>query len=79
MKIKVGLDSVELGQAALGEAPEGFDAVDVSAAVGERLLLVDAHVLVVADIDQAIVTGGQPSEQRTLCGSIRPRMMARRV
>ena len=57
MKIEVGFDSVELSQAALGEAPEGFDAVDMSAAVGKGLLLVDAHVLVVADIDQAIVTG----------------------
>ena len=57
MKLKVGFDSVELGQAALGEAPEGFDAVDMSAAVGKGLLLVDAHVPVVADIDQAIVTG----------------------
>lgn len=57
MKIKVGFDSVELGQAALGEAPEGFDAVDMSAAVGKGLSFVDAQVLIVADIDQAIVTG----------------------
>ena len=78
MKIKVGFDTVELGQATLGEAPAGFDAVDVGAAVGKRLLLVDAHVLVVADIDQAIESGPAIGAEDAP-GSIRPRMMARRV
>jgi len=48
-------DAVELGQAALGKAPEGFDAIDVSATFGKALGLVDADMFVVADIDQAVV------------------------
>lgn len=56
VKIEVDFDAVEFGQTPLGEAPEGFDAVDVSAAVGEGLLFVDADVLVVTDIDQAVIT-----------------------
>ena len=57
MKIEVDPDAVELGEPAFCEAPKGFDAIDVSATLGEGLLLVDAHVLVIADIDQAIVSG----------------------
>ena len=57
MQIEVCLDPIELGAAALGKAPKGLDAVDMGAPVGEGLLLVDAHMLVVADIHQAIVTG----------------------
>lgn len=57
MEIEVGFDAVELSEAALGEAPEGFDAVDVCAAPSEGFALIDADVLVVADIDQAIITG----------------------
>ena len=57
MKIEIDFDAVELGEPAFGEAPEGFDAVDVGAALGEGFLLVDAHMLVVADIDQAVVSG----------------------
>ena len=57
MKIKVGFDAIKFDQAALGEAPEGFDAVDVCAAPSEGFALIDADVLVVADIDQAIITG----------------------
>ena len=56
MKIEIDFDAVELGEPAFGEAPEGFDAVDVGAALGEGFLLVDAHMLVVADIDQAVVS-----------------------
>jgi len=57
MKIEIDFDAVELGKPAFGEAPEGFDAVDVGAALGEGLLLVDADVLVVADIHQTVVPG----------------------
>ena len=56
MKIEIDLDAVELGEPAFGEAPEGFNAVDVGAAFGEGFLLVDAHMLVVADIHQAVVS-----------------------
>ena len=56
MKIEIDFDAVELGEPAFGEAPEGFNTVDVGAAFGEGLLLVDAHMLVVADIDQAVVS-----------------------
>ena len=56
MKIEIDFDAVELGEPAFGEAPEGFDAVDVGAAFGEGLFLVDSHMLVVADIDQAVVS-----------------------
>jgi len=55
MKIKVGFDAIKFGQAALGEAPEGFDAIDVGATTGEGFLLVDAHMFVVADVDEAVV------------------------
>lgn len=47
--------AVELGQAPLHVAPECLDPIDVGFAVGEALALVDAHVLVVADRDQAVV------------------------
>ena len=56
MKIEIDFDAVELGESAFGEAPEGFDAVNVGSAFGEGFLLVDTHMLVVADIDQAIVS-----------------------
>lgn len=56
MKIEIDFDAVELGEPAFGEAPEGFNTIDMGAAFGEGLLLVDAHMLVVADIDQAIVS-----------------------
>ena len=56
MKIEIDFDAVELGEPAFGEAPEGFDAVDVGSALGEGFFLVDAHVLVIADIDQAVVS-----------------------
>jgi len=57
MKIEINFDPVELGEPAFCKAPEGLDAVDVGAAPGEGFLLVDAHMLVVADIDQAVVSG----------------------
>ena len=48
--------AVELSQAVLGIAPEGFDAVDVRSSVGEFIAaVVDAQVLGVAHVDQAIV------------------------
>ena len=57
MKIEMDLNAVELGEPAFGKAPKRFDPVDVGTASGERLLFVDAHMLVVADIDQAVVSG----------------------
>lgn len=55
MKPEVGFNAIELSQPSLRKAPEGFDAVDVSAAIGEGFLLVDAHMLVVANINQSII------------------------
>ena len=57
MKIEIDFDAVEPGETAFGEAPEGFDAVDVSSTFGERFLFVDADVLVEADVDQAVIPG----------------------
>lgn len=56
VELEVDFNAVELSQATLGEAPEGFDPVDVGAAIGEGLLLVDPHMLVITDIDQPIVS-----------------------
>ena len=63
VKGEVFFDSVELGQAAFGKAPEGLDAVDVGAAVSESLGLVDADVFVVTDVDQAIITAPGVGEE----------------
>jgi hypothetical protein len=50
-------DAVELEQAAFGEAPEAFDAVDVLWSAGELVVgVADPEVLVEAEIDQAVVT-----------------------
>src|ERR1700679_1987702 len=57
MKIEINFDPVEPGQTALGEAPEGFDAIDVSAAFGEGFLFIDADMLVEPDVHQAVVAG----------------------
>jgi len=56
VEFKIGFDAVELGQASFSKAPEGFDPVDMSAAIGEGFLFVNAHMFVVADIDQAIIS-----------------------
>lgn len=56
VEFEIGFDAVELGQASFSKAPEGFDPVDVSAAIGEGFLFVNAHMFVVADIDQAIIS-----------------------
>ena len=56
MEIEILLDAVELGQSAFGEAPERFDPVDVNAMGGKMLAFVDPEMLVVANIDQAIVS-----------------------
>jgi hypothetical protein len=56
MKIEVNLDAVKLGESALGEAPERFNAIDVRAAFCKGFALVDSHMLVVADVHQAIIT-----------------------
>jgi len=48
-------DAVKFGQTALGKTPKGFDAVDVDAAGSKSFGLVDADMLVVAHIDEAIV------------------------
>ncbi len=77
MKIEINFDAVELGKPAFGEAPEGLDAVDVGAASGEGFLFVDAHMFVIADIHQAVVS--RPTVGADDARSIRPRMMARRV
>lgn len=49
---EVAFDAIELGEATLGEAPEGLDAVDVDFAFGEAVALVDAFVLGEAVVDQ---------------------------
>lgn len=56
MKIEIDFDAVELGEPALGEAPESLNAVDVSAALCKGLLFVNADMLVVADIDEAVIS-----------------------
>lgn len=66
MKGKEFFDAVELGQAALGKAPEGFDAIDVSATFGKALGLVNANMFVVADIDQAVVAAPGIGEDNAL-------------
>jgi len=49
--------AVELGEPALGAAPERLDAVDVVLALGELVVaVVDPEVPVKADVNQAIVT-----------------------
>jgi len=49
-------DAVKFGQTALGKTPKGFDAVDVDTTGSKSFGLVDADMLVVADVDEAIVT-----------------------
>ena len=78
MKLEVGFDAVELGQTAFGKAPEGFDSVDVSAAIGKGFLFVDPHMFVITDIDQAIIARPAIGAEDAL-RSIRPRMIARNV
>jgi hypothetical protein len=55
MKGEELFDAIELGQTAFGKTPKGFDAVDVDAAGSESFGLVNAHMFVVADIDQTVV------------------------
>ena len=55
MEIEVLLDAVEFAQATFGKTPEGFDSVDVHPVECEMLALVDPEMLVVTDVDQAIV------------------------
>src|SRR5271156_269860 len=57
MKIEISFDPIEPGETALGEAPEGFNAVDVSPALGKGFLFIDADMLVKADVHQAVVAG----------------------
>jgi type IV secretion system protein VirB4 len=53
---RVGRHPVELDEPTLGVRPEALDAVDVALAAGEVVLLVvDPQVLLVADVDQAVV------------------------
>ena len=56
VEFEIGFDAIELGQASFRKAPEGFNPVDVSTAIGEGFLFVNAHMFVVADIDQAIIS-----------------------
>ena len=49
-------NAIELGQPPLGVAPEALDAVDMRSVVGEFIFpMLDAQMLFVTDIDQAIV------------------------
>ena len=57
MKGEVNFDAVKLSETAFGKTPKGFDAVDVSLALGEGFGFVDADVTVVTDVDQPVVTG----------------------
>lgn len=51
-------DSVELEQPSFGEAPEGFDAIDVAFSVGKLVFIVaNTKVFLVSEVDQAVVTG----------------------
>ena len=69
--------ALELGQPALGQAPEAFDAVEMDGAFGELVAgMVDADVAI-AEVDPAVPR--QPSELMTVRGSTRPRMMPWRV
>lgn len=49
--------SVEFGQSSLREAPERFDAIDVSLclSIHEGLFMIHAHMLVIPHIHEAIV------------------------
>lgn len=53
MEVEILFHSIELGQAALGETPEGFDPIDVDAMRGKMLVFVDPEMLVVSDINSA--------------------------
>lgn len=57
MQIKgVFRDTVELREAALGQAPKAFDAVDMVRAVGELIIrMTDPEMFLVPDIDQTVV------------------------
>jgi len=55
VQLEVFLHAVELGQAALGKIPKGFDSIDVNATGGKMLAFVDSQVLVKTNIDEAVV------------------------
>ncbi len=55
MEIEVLLDAVEFAHATFGKTPEGFDSVDVYPVECEMLALVDPEMLVVTDVNQALV------------------------
>ena len=57
MKIKrLIADAIELGQPALGKAPERLDSIDVIATTSELVTaMTDAVVLLVPHIDQAVI------------------------
>ena len=42
MEIEISFHSIELGQATLGEAPEGFDSIDMDSMGGKMLAFVDS-------------------------------------
>lgn len=56
MEREVGFDPVELGESALGEAPEALNAIDVDTVTGKLVLgVVHSEVLVVAHVDETVV------------------------
>ena len=56
-------DAVKLGEAAFGETPEGLDAIDVSAAMGKGFCFIDADMLVVADVHEAVIAAPAIGEE----------------
>ena len=75
----VSRQALELGQPALGQAPEAFDAVDMDGAFGELVAgMVDADVAI-AEVDQAVVAAPAIGVDDGARGSTRPRMMPWRV
>lgn len=53
--MEVRFEAIELGEPTLGEAPEGFNAIDVYTLAGEVLAFMDAQMLIIADVDQAVL------------------------
>ena len=51
-------DAIELSQTAFGKAPKRLDAIHAMSTIDELIVpVIDAEVLIVADIDQAFVAG----------------------
>ena len=54
MEIEISFHSIECGQSALDETPDGFDSIDIDSMGGKMLAFVNSEMLVVAEITQAI-------------------------